>query len=96
MAQARAMIESPPADPEASIRRDLTHLKVYAIDSEDTNEVSPAQPGAGVRGFCCGGVWGAVCLTTALQKKLLFFVERGRRPTDSDGRRLWGQGTRLF
>ena len=39
MAQARAMIESPPPDPEASIRRDLTHLKVYAIDSEDTNEV---------------------------------------------------------
>lgn len=39
MAQARAMMESPPPDPEASIRRDLTHLKVYAIDSEDTNEV---------------------------------------------------------
>lgn len=39
MAQARAMIESPPPDPEASIRRDLTHLKVYAIDSEDTEEV---------------------------------------------------------
>eukprot|EP00752_Nemacystus_decipiens_P004584 g4184.t1 len=39
MAQARAMIESPPPDPEAGIRRDLTHLKVYAIDSEDTNEV---------------------------------------------------------
>eukprot|EP00903_Cladosiphon_okamuranus_P006750 g6585.t1 len=39
MAQARAMIDSPPPDPEASIRRDLTHLKAYAIDSEDTNEV---------------------------------------------------------
>lgn len=39
MAQARAMVESPPPDPEAGIRRDLTHLKVYAIDSEDTNEV---------------------------------------------------------
>lgn len=47
MAQARAMIDSPPPDPEASIRRDLTHLKVYAIDSEDTNEArtSPTTTG---------------------------------------------------
>lgn len=43
MDQARAMIESPPPDPEASLRRDLTHLKVYAIDSEDTNEVTTMQ-----------------------------------------------------
>lgn len=39
MKEAKAMIEKPPPDPDASIRRDLTHLKVYAVDSEDTMEV---------------------------------------------------------
>lgn len=39
MAQARAMVESPPPDPDAATRLDLTHLKVYAVDSEDTTEV---------------------------------------------------------
>ena len=58
MAQARAMIESPPPDPEASIRRDLTHLKVYAIDSEDTNEVGASREGTGREaGRCFAGVY---------------------------------------
>lgn len=37
--EARGMLEAPPPDPDRSFRRDLTHLKVYAIDSEDTMEV---------------------------------------------------------
>lgn len=32
-------METPPPDPEAEVRQDLRHLKVYAIDSEDTMEV---------------------------------------------------------
>lgn len=44
------MIKSPPPDPEASVRRDLTHLKVYAIDSEDTNEVKGARREGGKEG----------------------------------------------
>lgn len=36
---ARAVIDQPPPDPDASLRKDLTHLKVYAVDSEDTMEV---------------------------------------------------------
>ena len=42
MAQTKAMVDSPPPDPDAAIRRDLTHLKVYAVDSEDTMEVRRA------------------------------------------------------
>ena len=54
-------MESPPPDPDASSRRDLTHLKVYAVDSEDTMEVSRAQlcmegGGEGAEG------WGAVLI----------------------------------
>lgn len=45
------MVDSPPADPEASIRRDLTHLKVYAIDSEDTNEVKKGGREEGEKAF---------------------------------------------
>lgn len=40
LAEAREILDgNPPPDPDASIRKDLTHLKVYAIDSEDTMEV---------------------------------------------------------
>lgn len=39
MAEAEALLRDPGVDPDATMREDLTHLKVYAIDSEDTKEV---------------------------------------------------------
>lgn len=38
-AQAAALLASPPADEDASTRKDLTRLTVYAIDSDDTVEI---------------------------------------------------------
>lgn len=84
MAQASAMIESPPPDPEAGIRRDLTHLKVYAIDSEDTNEVSRWRPRvfvvcASMRVcVCCGGL--REPLTALHETQQTWALDRDRRP----------------
>jgi len=38
MAQAGSVQGTPPPDPDAGTRRDLTHLTVYAIDDEGTRE----------------------------------------------------------
>ena len=38
-AQATALLASPPPDEDASTRKDLTRLTVYAIDSDDTVEI---------------------------------------------------------
>eukprot|EP00798_Chlamydomonas_sp_ICE-L_P006160 gene6160-2772_t len=37
--EVEAMLESPPPDPDAERRLDLTHLKVYTIDDKGTTEV---------------------------------------------------------
>ena len=41
-AEAAALIASPPPDPDAGHRIDLTHLQSFAIDSADTKEVDDA------------------------------------------------------
>lgn len=40
--EAARLMEASPPDPDASIRRDLTHMQVWAIDSADTTEVDDA------------------------------------------------------
>ena len=41
-AEAAALIASPPPDPDAQHRLDLTHMQSFAIDSADTKEVDDA------------------------------------------------------
>ena len=36
---ARQLLASPPPDPDADIRRDLTHLTVFTVDDESTTEI---------------------------------------------------------
>lgn len=38
-AHAAELLSSPPPDPDAAIREDLTHLRVYTIDAASTKEV---------------------------------------------------------
>lgn len=52
MKQAKGIVDASPPDPEASTRKDLTHLKIYAVDSEDTMEVWYAQRQRYFRGMC--------------------------------------------
>lgn len=61
------MVDSPPPDPDARLRQDLTHLKVYAVDSEDTMEVSR------FRGYRCTG-----CVEGGVDYFLLMTLWRGR------------------
>jgi exoribonuclease-2 len=38
----QALLESPPPDPDAGLRQDLTHLTVFTIDDASTQEVDDA------------------------------------------------------